>query len=116
MEEPVEVIPLSGFDPEGDPEIRRMADGRLWLVFNFMPPSWIPESEYADMGRCHDFDRRLEAALGVPVTWEDREFFRVDQPRPDTVERVKRFLAEFRRRHDQGGPAGPPAAADRPRH
>jgi len=75
MEEPVETIPLPGFDPDGDPEIRRTADGHLWLVFNFMPPSWIPESEYADLGRCHDFDRRLEAAIGTSVVWEDREFF-----------------------------------------
>jgi hypothetical protein len=62
MEEPVETIRLSGFDSEGDPEIRRMAEGSLWLVFNFMPPSWIPESEHVDLGRCRDFDRQLEAA------------------------------------------------------
>src|SRR5262245_22029491 len=69
MDEPIEVIPLPGFDPDGDPEIRRMADGSLWLVFNFMPPSWVPEEEYVDLGRCRDFDRQLEAAIGVPVVW-----------------------------------------------
>ena len=100
MEEPVETIPLPGFDPDGDPEIRRTADGHLWLVFNFMPPSWIPESEYADLGRCHDFDRRLEAAIGTSVVWEDREFFLIQRPQPDTVERIKRCLAEFRWEHD----------------
>jgi hypothetical protein len=99
MEEPVETIPLPGFDPDGDPEIWRMADGGLRLVFNFMPPSWIPESEYVDLGRCRDFDRRLEAAIGAPVVWEDREFFLIQRPRPDTVEKIKRYLAEFRREH-----------------
>jgi hypothetical protein len=101
MDEPVETIPLPGFDPEGDPELRRMADGQLWLVFNFMPPSWIPESEYVDMGRCHDFDRQLEAVIGTSVVWEDREFFRIQKPQSDTVERIKSFLAAFRRGHDR---------------
>src|SRR5262245_41105162 len=103
MDEPVEVIPLAGFDPHGDPEIRRMADGKLWLVFNFMPPSWVPESEYEDLGRCRDVDRSLAAAIGAPVLWDDREFFLIERPLPDTVARIKQFLVEFRRQHDRGG-------------
>ena len=99
-DQPIETIPLPGFDPDGEPEIRRLADNSLWLVFNFMPPSWIPESEYEDLGRCQDFDRRLEAAISTPVVWEDREFFWIKQPRPDTVEKVKQFLVNFRREHD----------------
>ena len=100
METPIDVILLPGFDPDGDPEIRRTATGRLWLVFNFMPPSWVAES---DMDPCDDFDRQLEAAIGVPVVWEDREFFRIDTPQPDTIDRIKQFLADFRAQHDQGG-------------
>ena len=100
MDEIQQEIELTGFDPQGEPVIRIMADGSLYLVFEFMPPSWIPESEYVDLGRCRDFDRRLEAATGTPVVWEDREFFLIQQPQPDTVERIKRFLAEFRREHD----------------
>src|SRR5690349_8162818 len=80
-DEPIETIPRDGFDPDGDPGSRRSADGSLMLVFSFMPPSWIPESEYADMGRCHDFGRRLQAAVGTPVVLEDREFFWIKQPR-----------------------------------
>jgi hypothetical protein len=41
MDEPIEIIPLTGFDPEGEPEIRVMADGSWELVFNFMPPPWV---------------------------------------------------------------------------
>jgi hypothetical protein len=41
MNEPIEIIPFTGFDPEGEPEIRVMADGSWELVFNFMPPSWV---------------------------------------------------------------------------
>jgi hypothetical protein len=104
MDDPVDVLPLSGFDPDGDPEIRRMADGRLWLVFNFMPPSWMPEEEYVDIGRCQNFDQQLEQAIGVPVVWEDREAFRIDQPREDTISAISKFLAAFRQLHDRAGP------------
>lgn len=91
MDEPVEVISLSGFDPDGEPEIRRMADGSLDLVFNFMPPSWADDmSELFD-----DFDQRLAAAIGVPVEWVDREFFHISRPAPDTVERVQAFLSSL---------------------
>ncbi len=31
-------IPLSGFDPKGEPIIRVMADDSVYVVFNFMPP------------------------------------------------------------------------------
>ena len=100
MDEPVEVIPLSGFDPEGEPEIRRSANGALRLVLNFLPPTWAPEADGHDLGWWADFDRRLERALGVPVAWEDREFFRIDQPRPDTVEAIGWFLIQVRRERE----------------
>jgi hypothetical protein len=106
MDQPVEVIPLAGFDPEGEPEVRRTHAGGLWLVFNFLPPSWAPEAEGRDLGWWADFDRRLERALGVPVTWEDREFFRIRRPQADTVEAIRRFLVEVRKERDPG-----PAAA-----
>jgi hypothetical protein len=88
MKEPVEVIPLEGFDPQGDPEIRVMADGVLYVVFNFMPPSWAEDEPEA----FDDFDRQLADAVGLAVLWEDREFFRIEKPRPDTMERVRWFL------------------------
>ena len=60
----VKTIALTGFDPQGDPEIRVLADGTLYVVFNFMPPS---DFEDRDMGPYHDFDAQLSAAAGVPV-------------------------------------------------
>ncbi len=93
MDEPIEVIPLTGFDPDGEPEVRRMADGCLYIVFEFMPPSWAED----EPERFDDFDQQLAAAVGLPVEWEDREFFRVAQPAADTVERVRAFLASYPR-------------------
>ena len=87
MNQPVNMIAVSGFDPEGEPEIRVMADGGLYVVFNFMPPSWAEDNP----DPFDDFDRQLSQAIGLPVEWEDREFFRVGRPAPDTVERIRRF-------------------------
>jgi len=93
MDAPVNVIPLAGFDPEGEPEIRVMKDGSLYVVFNFMPPSWGED----DPDQFDRFDEQLGAAIGQPVVWEDREFFRVERPAQDTVDRIRRFLAAYKR-------------------
>jgi hypothetical protein len=94
VEQPYEEISLPGvFDLEGEPEIRVMADGSLYVVFNFMPPSWAED----DSERFDDFDEQLARATGLPVEWEDRESFRIDHPRDDTVETIRRFLVEYRR-------------------
>jgi hypothetical protein len=92
MYEPVGTITLAGFDPEGEPEIWKMNDGSLLVVFNLMPPSWADDNP----DPFDDFDRQLEQAAGAPVTWEDREYFRIARPGPDTVERVRRFLEGYR--------------------
>jgi hypothetical protein len=105
MEEAVETIKLSGFDPRGEPSIRRTAEGRLWLCIQLMPPSWAPDEERDDLGRWADFDKQMARAIGVPVVWEDREWFRIDRPRKDTVEAIQRFLRDIRRRYDVSGPA-----------
>ena len=93
METPAQVIAITGFDAEGEPEIRLMEDGRLVVVFNFMPPSWAED----DPDPFDDFDRQLSEAVGLPVQWEDREFFVIAQPTKDAVERVQRFLASYPR-------------------
>jgi hypothetical protein len=93
MNNHVEVIPLTGFDPEGEPEIRVMPDGSLYVVFNFVPPSWAEDSPE----RFDDFDRQLARGAGVSVEWEDRESFRIARPAPDTVERVRAFIGSYAR-------------------
>src|SRR5262245_12738172 len=86
-------IPLSGFDPEGEPVIRVMGDGSLYLVFNLMPPSFVPDED--GLGPFADFDKQLERAAGVPVEWEDREIFLIRQPGPLTIERIRQFVETY---------------------
>ncbi len=89
---------INGFDDDGDPEIREMSDGSIKVVFNYMPPSWVPEDQYTatDLGPFRDFDMRMEKAIGVQVLWDDREFFVIRQPKADTIEKIKQFLASVR--------------------
>jgi hypothetical protein len=94
VDEVKQTIKLKGFDPKGEPVIRVMADGSLLIVFNFMPPSFIPEDQ--GLGPFADFDKQLERAAGVPVVWDDREVFVIQQPKPDTVERVRKFIEGYR--------------------
>jgi hypothetical protein len=90
MDDAVEIIELQGFDPEGEPEVRVMADGTLYLMFNFMPPSWAE----ADAEAFDDFEQQLTTAIGIPVEQEDREWFRIDLPQPDTIALIQQFLCE----------------------
>jgi len=105
MEEAVEEICLQGFDPYGEPVVRRTAAGRLWLGFEFMPPSWADDSIRVDLGPWDDFDRRLADAIEVPVVWEDREWFYIDNPRPDTVQAIQDFLLVVRKDLDSNSSA-----------
>lgn len=102
MEDGVEEYVLRGFDPTGEPQIRRTATGRLWLAIEFLPPSWAPEKHSEQPvwkgGPWADFDKRIAAAIGVPVFWEDKEWFRIDHPREDTIQAIHRFLVAEKRR------------------
>jgi hypothetical protein len=92
MDQPtvVKKIPVVGFDPDGEPEIRLMSDGTMIVAFNFMPPSFDEDGD-----RFADFDKQLEKALNVPVHWEDRELFRVQRPANDSAEKAKAFLEGY---------------------
>jgi len=102
MEEAVEEFALEGFDPDGEPHIRKTSTGRLWLCIEFLPPSWADHDRSGPngLGSWADFDKRLEEAIGVPVKWEDREWFRIDRPREDTVSAIQQFLIGVRRESD----------------
>jgi hypothetical protein len=97
MAEVVREVLLQGFDPGAEPYIRVMSDGSVEVWFEFMPPSDVPDEERVELGRFASFDQEMERAIGVPVVWEDREFFRIDKPALDTVDRLRAFIEGYRR-------------------
>jgi Lon protease-like protein len=92
-----QALALPGFDPIGEPQARTTADGGLWLVFGAMPPSWFqPTESTGPLGPCTDLDRLLERATGCPIFWDSMKLLQVDNPKPDTVARIERFLRSVR--------------------
>ena len=92
-----QALALPGFDPAGEPQARTTADGSLWLVFSAMPPSWFqPTEATGPLGPCTDLDRLLERATGCPVFWDSLKLLLIDNPKPDTVARIERFLRGVR--------------------
>jgi hypothetical protein len=94
-EDPVETIPLSGFDPNAEPEIQVMRDGSLYVLFDLMPPPFAAGDEKSPLASFKDFDREMEHAIGVPVIWVDRECFLIEAPEHDTVEKTKHFIETY---------------------
>ena len=91
--ETIQEIQLSGFDEMGEPVIQVMADRRIYLQFEFMPPSDIDENgmEFFD-----DFDVQLAKAIGLPVIWDDRERFIIENSQPDTIDKIRHFIENYR--------------------
>lgn len=98
MAEIVRTIPLSGFDPEGEPVIRIMSDGTIALIFEFLPPSLAYEETHDPFDE-ETLERELEEAAGVAIIWEDRERFLITEPKEDTIERIRAFVEGYGRRH-----------------
>lgn len=90
MPEVVESIDLPEID--GGTRIDRMDDGSLQLRMDMMPPEWARPGQFFD-----GFQDDLAAAIGAPVEGLDRELFRIDRPRADTVEAIRHFLHELKR-------------------
>ena len=67
-DEVMHTIELVGFEPRGEPVIRVTRDGSLHLVFNLMPPSFVPDEQ--GLGVFSDFDKQLAHATETSVIWE----------------------------------------------
>ncbi len=89
-----QVTSVVGFDRDGEPEIRLYPDGKIELVFNFMPPSNGNPDGYEDP-IFDKFEDTIQHSLGVHVDREDREFFVVNNPTKDTVTDLKKYLENF---------------------
>ena len=90
-----ESIQLPGFDSDGEPSIRVYPEGHYMVVFEFMPPSaW--EMDASDEGM---FGTRMAEAIGLDLSEEQPGFFLVAHPTPDTIERIRNFVSNYRQTH-----------------
>ena len=96
MADVIRTVTLRGFDPEVEPVIRVIADGSLELRFEFMPPSDALDGD--ELGGFADLDEQLDAAVGVPGMWEDREVFLIPALGPGTLETLRAFVEGYRKR------------------
>ena len=93
--EAYESIQLSGFDSDGEPAIRVYPEGHYMVVFEFMPPeSW--EMDGGDLG---DFGTEMAEAVGLDLSEEQTGSFLVADPAPDTIERIRNFVSNYRQTH-----------------
>ncbi|MFO0976456.1 MAG: hypothetical protein U0996_08665 [Planctomycetaceae bacterium] len=91
----IDEIAVDGFDPDGEPLIKKWSDGTLWIHFEAMPPLFAEldgtENEF------DAFELKIQDALSVAVQRDDREVFVIKQPKSDTAERAKAWLEAYRR-------------------
>jgi hypothetical protein len=90
-----ETIALQGFD-EVEPVVRKMNDGALVLLFASLPP-FVADGERGNP-RPFDLDAfgaALIEAVSADVAWEDRDLFVIQQPRTDSLERLRGFLGGY---------------------
>lgn len=88
-----------------------MSDGSLVVVFNCMPPCFEPNVEeiYSSLGPYVTFGREMQSAIGVEVSWEDREFFLIRQPKTDTAAKLNEFIIQYAQRRRAALGLTPPA-------
>lgn len=91
----VEEIRIEGFDPEGEPVLKKWSDGSLWIHFEAMPPFFAEDA--GTEAEFEEFEAKLAEALGVLVRRDERELFVIPQPRPDTAAKAKAWLEGYRR-------------------
>ena len=91
----IEEIAVSGFDPDGEPVIKKWSDGTLSIHFEAMPPFFAEDD--GTENEFEEFELKIQDAIGVAVLRDDREVFVIRQPTPDTAEKAKVWLQAYRK-------------------
>nr|WP_271891256.1 hypothetical protein [Planctomicrobium sp.] len=90
----VEEMTVTGFDSDGEPVIKTWSDGSIRIHFEAMPPFFSEEN--GTESEFENFEERIQDALDVSVSRDDREVFVIQNPEPDTAEKAKAWLQAFR--------------------
>ncbi len=92
--EDYKLIPVKGFDSDGEPELKIFSDGHIEIMFNFMPPlNGKPEAK--DSTYWDSFEQALSTHLGVEVSRDDRELFVIAKPKKSTADKLKLYLESY---------------------
>jgi hypothetical protein len=89
----VNEVLVSGFDPDGEPVVRTMADGSLQIHFEAMPPFFAEDAGIE--AEFDDFRAKIESATGCKVLQDDRELFIIQAPREDTALTLQKWLESY---------------------
>lgn len=81
-----QTLTVKGFDRKGEPKIRIMDNGSIYIAFRALPSQTIFD----------DFELKLQRTAGVEVLRQNNECFFIPQPAADTVHQLMYYLATFR--------------------
>lgn len=95
----VREIAIAGFDADGEPVIREMSDGSLWIQFEAMPP-FFTDDDPASFD-IDTFRSQMQLAAGAAVVQDDREVFFIAEPARETLDSVKFWLEAYRKTNDR---------------
>ena len=87
-------IEINGFDKDKEPVMKQSMDGKLYVVFTFMPPlNGNYDGRYDQV--FFDFHKQIEFITGVKVIKQSNECYLIDEPKIKTPRKIKRFLENF---------------------
>ena len=87
-------IEIRGFDKDKEPVMKLSMDGKLYIVFTFMPPlNGNYDAKYDQI--FFDFHKQIEFVTKVKVIKQSNECYLIEEPKIRTPEKIKRFLENF---------------------
>ncbi|WP_448702761.1 hypothetical protein ACFGVR_10445 [Mucilaginibacter sp. AW1-3] len=90
----MQILSLKGFDSNGEPKIRIMANGSIYVAFSAMPPL-NKQRRPIIMPVFDDFTAALQKAVNVTVEHQNNNCFFIPHPEKDTAYQLKYYLATF---------------------
>jgi hypothetical protein len=99
MENNTKTIEVSGFDSDGEPEIKVTETERIEIMFNFMPPANGDYNGKKDEEYWDNFETVISEHLGTKVLRDDRESFIIEAAPHGTAKKLKEFLETYWEKH-----------------
>jgi hypothetical protein len=89
-----QTLSLKGFDPNGEPKIRIMVNGSIYVAFSAMPPL-NKKRQPLNLPEFEDFSTALQNAANVTVECQSHNCFFIPYPEKDTAQQLRYYLNTF---------------------